>query len=40
MQRRIQTLIKAKDLTLTEIWLLWKFGRKVEHLEDVDFSWN
>ncbi len=31
---------KAKDLTLKEIWLLYKFGRRTENLEDTDFSRN
>lgn len=31
---------KLKDLTPKELWMLWHFGRKVEALEDVDFSRN
>jgi len=31
---------KAKDLTLEELFLLLKFGRKVELLEVGDFSFN
>lgn len=31
---------KAKDLTLEELFLSLKFGRKIERLEVVDFSRN
>ena len=30
--------MKAKDISLKEIWLQWKFGRKIEPLEPGDFS--
>ena len=31
---------KVGELTLKEIWLQIKFGRKVETLEESDFDWN
>ncbi len=31
---------KAKNMTLKELWLMWKFGRPIELLEEVDFSGN
>lgn len=31
---------KAKHMTIKEIWLTLKFGRSLEPLEMVDFSWN
>lgn len=31
---------KAKDLSLEELFMLFKFGRKVELLEVGDFSFN
>ncbi len=31
---------KAKDISLKEIWLQCYFGRKMELLEEVDFSKN
>lgn len=31
---------KARDMTLTELWLAWNFGRLVEPVEVVDFSRN
>ena len=31
---------KAKDLTLKELWLLYKFGRRTENLETTDFNKN
>lgn len=36
----IRFIGKAKDLTLEELFLLFKFGRKVELLEVGDFSAN
>ena len=32
--------VMAKDLTLKELWLLYKFGRRTENLEGTDFSKN
>jgi len=37
---RIAYIGKAKNITLKEIWLFWRFGRKIELLEDVDFCKN
>ena len=31
---------KAKNMTLKEIWLCWKFGRLVELVEATDFGRN
>lgn len=31
---------KAKNMTPKETWLFWRFGRKIEPLEDVDFGRN
>ena len=31
---------KVKDMTPKEMWLFWRFGRKIEPLEDVDFCRN
>lgn len=37
---RILYIGKAKDMTLKELWLVWRFGRKIEPLESVDFNRN
>lgn len=37
---RLLYIGKVKDMTLKELWLLWRFGRKIELLEDADFSRN
>ncbi len=31
---------KAKNLNFKELYLLWHFGRTIEPMESVDFSWN
>ncbi len=37
---RIAYIGKFKDMSLKELWLFWRFGRKIEPLEDVDFCKN
>lgn len=39
-QMRLLYIGKAKDMTFNELWMLQHFGRKLEQLEDVDFSRN
>ncbi len=37
---RILYIGKTKDMTLKELWLVWKFGRKIETIESVDVNRN
>ncbi len=46
LERNLVSIVKtirrhqSWDMTLTDVWLLWDFGRPVEPLEPEDFGRN